>query len=90
MLFLVNAHGDDIRLIEQNIAGHKHGVGEKTRVYVVRVFSGFVFELGHAGKLAELSGAAQNPVCLRMGGNMALDEKNAFVRVNSACHCKGI
>ena len=87
---MVNTDGNGVCLIKQNVARHKHGVGEKTGVYIVGVLCGFILELSHAGKLAELCGTAQNPVSFRMGGNMALDEKNTLLRVDSASHCKGI
>ena len=53
MLCLVGPHRHIVRLIQQNIRCHQRGIGEQTRVDVIRVFGGLVFELGHAGQFPE-------------------------------------
>ena len=84
MLGLVGTYGHVVCLIQENIAGHQGGIGEETGIDVLRVFGALVLELGHAAKLAELGAAGQNPAHFRMGGHMALDENQAFLRVKAA------
>ena len=42
MLLLVAANGHQVRLIEQDVSSHQGGIGEQTRVDVVRILGGLV------------------------------------------------
>ena len=84
MLLLVVAHGDIVRLIEQDVRRHQGGVGEEAAVDVVGIFRRLVFELGHAAELAEHSVAVEHPTQLRVGGDMGLDEQGVLLRVQAA------
>ena len=84
MLLLVSAHGDEIRLVEEDIRRHQGGIGEEASVDVVRVLGRLVLELGHAGELAEHGVAVQHPAKLSVGGNVGLDEEDVLLRVQAA------
>ncbi len=83
VLLLVRAHGDVVRLVQQDVRGHQAGIGEQAGVDVVRVFLGFILELGHAGELPKLGVAVQNPGQLGVLRHLALDEKDALLQVDA-------
>ena len=84
MLPLILSHRHQIRLIQQNIRRHEHGIGKQPRCDVVGVLLGLGLELGHAAQLAELGVAAQHPAQLRVLGHMALDEHDVLLGVKAA------
>ena len=84
VLLLIFAHGDLMRAVDQDIRRHQHGIGEEAGVYVIRVLCGFILELGHAGKLAHVCGAAKQPRKLRVLVNVALDEERAPFGIDAA------
>ena len=84
MLPLVVAHGDEVRLIEEDVRRHEGGVGEEPAVDVVGVLGGLILELSHAGKLAEHGIAVENPAQLGVLVDVGLDKKGAFLRVQAA------
>ena len=90
MLLLVGAHGDVIRLVQQNVRGHQAGVGEQAGVDVVGVLSGFVLKLGHAGELAELGVAVEHPGQLGVLRHLALDEEDALFQVDAHGQQQGV
>ena len=90
MLFLVCAYGDKVCLIKKNISRHKCRVCKQTCVDVVCVLCGFILELCHTGKLAELCVAVKNPCHLCMCGNVALNKENALFGVNTASKDRSI
>ena len=61
VLLLVDPHGNEVSLIQQDIRSHQNRVGEQTGVDVVRVLCGLILELRHSGKLAELGVAGKDP-----------------------------
>ena len=81
MLLLILADGHIVCLIEQNVRRHEHGVGEESDVDIVRVLLGFVLELGHSRRLAELGVAVEYPRQLGVGADMALNKHDALLRV---------
>ena len=83
MLLLILADGHIVCLIEQNIRSHEHGIGEEADIDIVCVLLGFVLELGHSRSLAELGVAVENPRELGVGVDMALDEHDVLIRVES-------
>ena len=83
MLRLIDAHGHEVRLIEQDVARHEHGVGEQAAVDVVRMPGALVLELGHAAHLAHIGEAVEQPVHLRVLGDVALEEEHVFVGVKA-------
>ena len=83
VLGLVLAHRDQVRIVDQDVCRHQGRVGEQAAVDVVGVLGAFVFELGHAAQLAELGVAAQDPVQLGVGRDMALDKEDALGRVDA-------
>ena len=90
VLHLVRADRHLVRLIEQDIARHQARVGEETRVDVIGVLCAFILELGHAGKLAELGVAVEDPSHHRVIGIVALDEEGRLLDVDAARHDKGV
>ena len=89
MLLLVGSDGHQISLIKQNVRRHQDGIVEQTRVDVVRVLGAFVLVLGHAGKLAHVGKAVQNPRQLRMAADMALTVDDVLLRVQTAGNVGG-
>ena len=55
VLFLVDADGNDVGLIQKNIGCHKCGICEKSRIDIIRMLCGLILELSHSGKLAKHS-----------------------------------
>ena len=84
VLLLILPHRDEIRLIEQNIRRHQHGVGKQARGDVVGVLLGFGLELGHAAQLTELRIAPEHPAQLRVLRHMALDKHDILLRIQTA------
>ena len=84
MLALILAHGNVVRLIQQNVRRHECGICEKTAVYVVGVLGALVLKLRHAGKLAEHRVAVEYPAQLCVLVNVALHEKGVLLRVDAA------
>ena len=84
MLLLVLAHGDEVRLIQQDVRRHEGGVGEEAAVYIVGVFRALVLELGHAAQLPEHGVAVEDPAELGMLVHMALQEEGVLLRVEAA------
>ena len=84
MLLLVCTHGHQISLIQQDVRCHQNGIGKQAGGDVVSVLLGLLLELGHAGELAELGIAAQDPAQLCVLGHMALDEQNALFGIQTA------
>ena len=84
VLFLIRAHGDQIRLIEQNIRRHQDGIGKQSGGDVVRVLLGFLLELRHAAQFAELGIAAQNPAQFGVLGDVALNKEDILFRGQAA------
>ena len=84
MLLLVFAHGDQVRLIDENVRRHQNRIREKTGGDVVRVLLRLHLELRHARKLAELRVAAEHPGKLCVRRNMRLDEHDVLLRVQTA------
>ena len=84
MLLLVIAHGHKVALVKQDVRSHQHGIGVKTGVDIVRMFLGFVLELGHAVELTHVGAACKRPVQLRVLLHMGLHEHHGPFRVNAA------
>ena len=84
MLLLILAHRHQIRLIQQNVRRHQHGVGKQARCNVIGMLLGLGLKLGHAAEFTELGIAAQYPAQLRVLGHMALDEHDILLGVQTA------
>ena len=84
MLALILAHRHQIRLVQQDVGGHQHRIGEQARRDVVGVLGGLGLELGHAAQLAELGVAAQDPAQLRVLGHVALDKHDVLLGIQAA------
>ena len=84
MLPLILPYRHQVRLVEQNVRRHQHGVSKEAGSDVVCVLLGLLLELRHAAQLTELGIAAQNPAQLRVLGHMALDEHDVLLRVQAA------
>src|SRR5262245_54422952 len=82
VLALVVADRDDVGQVEQDVAGHQHGVVEEARRDELLLL-GFLLELRHPPQLAEARDGAQQPGGLRVCLNMALDEDGRTVRVEA-------
>ena len=82
MLPLVVADRDDVGLVEQDVAGHQHRVGEEAgRDELVSV--GLVLELGHAAELAVARDGAEQPRGLGVGRHVALREDGRALRIEA-------
>ena len=86
MLLLIDANRDKVRLVQQDVGGHQHRVGEQAGVDVFRVLGAFVLELRHARQLSELRVARQYPGKLCVRAHMALDKQDGFFRIDTARH----
>ena len=84
MLTLVLTNRDLVRVIEQDVCGHQHGIGEEAHGRSLgAVPAGLVLELRHPACLAEAGQAGQDPGQLGMLGDMALHEEGRPVRVDA-------
>ena len=90
VLLLIRANRDKLRLIQQNIGGHQAGIGEQSGVDVFRMLGGFILELRHAGKFAELGVAVENPCQLGVGVHLALNKEDAFLHIDAAGHQQSV
>ena len=54
MLLLILSDGHEVRAEKKDIRRHQHGIGEKARIDIILVFSGFILELGHSVQLADI------------------------------------
>ena len=54
VLLLVFAHGHHVGVVEQNVGGHQHGVGEQAGVDVVGLAAHLLLEGGHALQFADI------------------------------------
>ncbi len=84
MLLLILAHGDEVRLVEQDIGRHQRGIGKEAAVDVLGVFRAFVLELGHAAQLTEHRIAVEDPAELGVLVHVGLQEKGVLLRVETA------
>ena len=84
MLLLIRADRHKIGLIQQDVGSHQHGVGEEASVDVVGMLRALILELRHTAELTHIGVTIQNPGQLRVGTDMALAVKNAFLRINAA------
>ena len=84
MLLLVLTHGDEIRLVQEDVRRHQGGIGEEAAVDVVGVLCALVLELGHAAQLPEHGVAVEDPAELGMLVHMALQEEGVLLRVQTA------
>ena len=82
VLALVVADRDDVGLVEQDVAGHQHRVGEERRrdeLAPVRL----VLELRHPAELAEARDRAEQPSRLGVRGDVALREDGRALGVEA-------
>ena len=89
VLLLVDAHGDYIGLVEQDVGGHQHGISEESGINVVGVLLGLILELGHAGELTEAGEAVEQPCQLGMLLDVGLDVEGVLLGVKTAGHVEG-
>ena len=80
MLALVLADRHRIDVVEQDVRGLQHGIGEEADGDEVLLL-GLVLELRHAAELAVARRARQQPGALRMIGVVALDEERAALGI---------
>ena len=80
MLALVVADRDDVGLVEQDVAGHQHRVGEEAGRDELLAFA-LLLELGHAAELPEPGDGREQPRRLGVRRDVALQEERAAVRV---------
>ncbi len=84
VLLLVLAHRHVGRLVEQDVGGLEHGVGEQRDRGALAVLAGLVLELRHAVQPAHPGRAVQQPLQLGMGGNLGLVEQDRASRIDPA------
>src|ERR671924_263856 len=80
VLALIVADRDDVGLVEQDVAGHQHGVVEEPggdELLLLRA----LLELGHPAQLAEARDRAEQPSRLGVRGDVALREDGRALRV---------
>ena len=82
MLALVVADRDDVRLVEEDVAGHQHRVVEETGRHEL-LLGRLVLELRHAAQFAERRRAAQQPRRLGVRGHVALGEHDRPLGVDA-------
>ncbi|MBG9885107.1 hypothetical protein ABE10_00605, partial [Bacillus toyonensis] len=84
VLLLVVADRNDLRLVQQDVGGHQHGVGEQAhRGRVGAVALRLVLELGHASGLAEAGDRAEDPGELRVGAHVGLHVQRRLRRLDA-------
>ena len=82
MLALVVADRDDLGLVEEDVAGHQHRIGEEPGRDEVLAL-GLLLELRHPPQLAEARRRAQQPGGLGVGDDVALREDRRAIRVEA-------
>ena len=82
VLALVVADRDDVGLVEQDVAGHEHGVVEEPGRDEVLLL-GTLLELRHPPELAEARDGAEQPRGLGMRLHVALDEDGRAVGIEA-------
>ena len=85
MLLLIVPDGDVRRAIDQNVRGHKRGIGEKAYGRVFAVLAGLFLELGHSVEPAHPGYAIENPSQFSVFRYLALVEDDMPVGIDSAC-----
>ena len=84
MLALIFTDRYLIRLVEQNIRRHQHGIGKDSNTdSVIPHFLGLIFELSHPSGFANASQAFHHPAELIMGGDMGLNKESALGGVDA-------
>jgi len=84
MLLLVDAHGYEVGIVDEDVSRHEHRIGKQARVDILRMPGTLFLKLVHTRQLAEGRAAGEHPRQLRMSGHMALYEQHAPVRVDAA------
>jgi hypothetical protein len=82
VLALVVAHRDPRGVVEHDVGGHEHGVGEQAHPDGLLALA-LVLELGHAPQLAHGGDALEQPGHLGVLDHVALDEQGAPVGVEA-------
>ncbi len=83
MLALVVSYRHFVRVVEEDVGGHEHGIGEQPCAHRLVAFA-LLLELGHAPKLAEARSALEQPAQACVLVHMALGEDDADLRVEPA------
>ena len=91
MLLLIVSNRNQIRLVKQNIASHKHRISKQTCINIVSMLCTLILKLGHAVKLTHIGIACKYPIELRMLHNIALNKQWRYFGVYAAsnkqsCH----
>ena len=81
MLALVLADRHHVDVVEQDVRGLQHGIGEEAHGDEVLLL-GLVLELRHAAQLAVARRARQQPGALRMIRVVALHEERAALGID--------
>ena len=82
VLALVDADRDDVGLVQEDVAGHQHRVGEE-RGRDELLCVGLVLELRHPPQLTEARHGRQQPIRLGVGGDVALGEDRRALGVET-------
>ena len=84
VLALVLADRDPVGLVQQDVGGHQHRVGEQPDGRALRAhLGGLVLELGHPLGLPEARQAPQDPAELSVLGDLRLQEDRGLLGVDS-------
>ena len=84
MLLLVIANGNVRGLVDQNVGGLEHGVGEQPDARAVLVLTRFLLELGHPVEPAHPRGALKDPGKLGVRRDRTLREQDRTLGVDPA------
>ena len=83
VLALVLPHRHDVGVVDEDVGGLQHGIGEEPDVGP-GALGGLVLELRHPAGLAEAGEAREHPRQLGVLGDVALDEEHRPCRVDTA------
>ena len=84
VLLLVMAHGNQVRLVQQDICCHQSRIGKQAAVDILSMLAGFVLKLSHTGQFAKHGIAVQDPAQLCVLVDMRLDEQGVLLRIQAA------
>ena len=83
MLLLILADGNRVRLVDEDVGSHEHGVGEEPGADRFLAVPGLVLELRHPLQPAHGGHAGEQPGELGVLGDVRLHEQDAALRVDA-------
>mmetsp|Transcript_13690 Transcript_13690/g.39635 ORF Transcript_13690/g.39635 Transcript_13690/m.39635 type:complete len:492 (-) Transcript_13690:32-1507(-) len=89
VLLLVLAHGYQVGLVQEDVCGHEHWIGEQSSAHLLSLLPALLLELDHTVEPANGRHAVQQPLELRMSRHMRLDKHSCPIWVDARCQVGG-